>query len=108
MAVVDLGQLLCQRVSQDQGLPLLCQAQGRGLARVWHRHLQFAISAVEQGESVARVGLPASSLLQRAHTYGAQTVIVNLEPLQTPNPAYLQDLLEKAWDVLPALFSCRG
>lgn len=48
---------------------------------------------------------PASSLVQRAHTYGAETVIVNLEPLQPANPAFLHELLGKAEDILPGLFA---
>lgn len=48
---------------------------------------------------------PASSLVQRAHSYGAETVIVNLEPLSPPNPCFQRELLGRAEQILPGLFA---
>ncbi len=48
---------------------------------------------------------PASGLVQCAYGYGADTVLVNLEPLDPPNPAFRREILGKAEDVLPRLFS---
>lgn len=48
---------------------------------------------------------PASNLVQRAYTYGADTVLINLEPLNPPNPSFHREILGKAEEVLPSLFS---
>jgi len=47
---------------------------------------------------------PANLLVQRAHAYGAHTAIVNLEPLEPPNPCFHREILGKAEEVLPRLF----
>lgn len=47
---------------------------------------------------------PASGLVQRADSYGAATMIVNLEPLDPPNPAFHREILGRAEEVLPHLF----
>lgn len=48
---------------------------------------------------------PASNLVERAYMYGAQTVIVNLEPLDPPSPFFQREVLGRAEEVLPGLFS---
>lgn len=48
---------------------------------------------------------PASSLVQRADTYGAATLLVNLEPMRPPNPAFHREILGKAEEILPDLFT---
>lgn len=46
---------------------------------------------------------PATLLVQQAHLYGAQTAIVNLEPLDPPNPCFQREILGKAEEILPRL-----
>ena len=46
---------------------------------------------------------PAASYVRGAEYAGARTILVNLEPLQRPNPAFQEQYLGKAEEVLPQL-----
>ena len=48
---------------------------------------------------------PANGLVQRADSYGAITMLVNLEPLSPPNPAFHSQILGKAEEILPQMFT---
>ncbi len=48
---------------------------------------------------------PANAFVQRADSYGAMTIIVNLEPLDPPNLAFQSQILGKAEDILPQMFT---
>ena len=47
--------------------------------------------------------LPASQFVRSAAYAGARTILVNLEPLDLPNPDFQERILGKAEDVLPEL-----
>lgn len=47
---------------------------------------------------------PASNFVRAAEFEGARTIFVNLTPMDPPNPAFDQQVLGKAEEVLPALF----
>ena len=51
---------------------------------------------------------PASWLVSRADMYDARTLIVNLEPLDPPNPAFHREILGRAEVILPDLFHWPG
>jgi NAD-dependent deacetylase len=46
---------------------------------------------------------PASNFVRSAAYEGARTILVNLEPMTIPNPAFAEEILGRAEDVLPAL-----
>ena len=46
---------------------------------------------------------PAASYVRGAEYAGARTILVNLEPLQRPNPAFQEQYLGKAEEILPQL-----
>lgn len=47
---------------------------------------------------------PASNYVRSARYEGADTVLVNLEPMSPPNPAFLREELGRAEEILPRLF----
>ena len=47
--------------------------------------------------------MPAAGYVRGAAYAGARTILVNLEPMATPNPAFQEQLLGPAEQVLPAL-----
>jgi NAD-dependent deacetylase len=47
---------------------------------------------------------PASNFVRSAKYVGAETILVNLEPLDPPNPAFDHEILGKAEEILPILF----
>jgi NAD-dependent deacetylase len=46
---------------------------------------------------------PASNYVRRAAYAGARTILVNLEPLAQSNPAFNEQVLGRAEEVLPRL-----
>jgi NAD-dependent deacetylase len=46
---------------------------------------------------------PASNFVRSAEYVGARTILVNLEPMLQPNPAFQEELLGKAEELLPKL-----
>jgi NAD-dependent deacetylase len=46
---------------------------------------------------------PAASFVRWAEVNGARTLLVNLEPMSPPNPAFQQELLGRAEELLPEL-----
>jgi NAD-dependent deacetylase len=46
---------------------------------------------------------PAAGLVQAAAHAGARTILVNLEPMMAPNPAFQEEYLGPAEELLPAL-----
>lgn len=51
---------------------------------------------------------PASNFVRGAEYAGARTVLVNLEPMNPPNPAFQQQVLGKAEELLPRLLGLGG
>jgi NAD-dependent deacetylase len=51
---------------------------------------------------------PASNFVRSAQYEGARTIMVNLEPMQPPNPYFEQELLGPAEEVLPRLLASAG
>ncbi len=50
---------------------------------------------------------PAANYVRGAEYAGARTVLVNLEPMLPPNPAFQEQVLGRAEEVLPALLGFR-
>jgi len=48
---------------------------------------------------------PAADYVRNAQYAGARTIYVNLEPLSPPNPAFQEQILGRAEELLPKLFS---
>jgi NAD-dependent deacetylase len=48
---------------------------------------------------------PASNFVRAAEYAGARTIVVNLEKMPIPNPAFQEEILGRAEDVLPALLA---
>ncbi len=46
---------------------------------------------------------PAAGLVQAAAYVGARTILINLEPMMAPNPAFQEEYLGPAEELLPAL-----
>lgn len=55
--------------------------------------------------SIGTSGLvtPAADYVRSAHYAGARTIFINLEPLSRPNPAFSEQILGRAEEVLPEL-----
>lgn len=50
---------------------------------------------------------PAASFVRSAKYEGARTILVNLEPMESPSPYFDEEILGRAEDVLPQLFGAQ-
>ncbi len=48
---------------------------------------------------------PASNFVRSADYAGARTILINLEPMQPPNPYFHESILGRAEEILPVLFA---
>ncbi|MBD3307753.1 NAD-dependent deacylase [candidate division KSB3 bacterium] len=70
-------------------------------------HAQQAVGQCDLFMAVGTSGTvyPAAGFVQSARNAGARTILVNLEPMDPPNPAFQEEYLGKAEELLPRLLA---